>query len=226
MSDTMKTLSRAARTGLIALVALALPMLAQAAHHEEAQAKPKAETQAKVQTGGRAVAMEAEAEITAIDLKTRQVTLRGPGGNTFTLQSQDKAIALEDVKVGDSVVVTYIAAMESELRVPTAEEIAAPWDELDEEAVSEDATHPGIADMRVIRAVVTVEGMNRVSGTVTVKDSRGMVHIIGDVEPEKMEGVKIGETAVIVFAEAIALTLKHQAAPADTASAETAPAAK
>ena len=226
MSHTMKTLSRAARTGLIALVALALPMLAQAAHHEEAQAKPKAETQAKVQTGGRAVAMEAEAEITAIDLKTRQVTLRGPGGNTFTLQSQDKAIALEDVKVGDSVVVTYIAAMESELRVPTAEEIAAPWVELDEEAVSEDATHPGIADMRVIRAVVTVEGMNRVSGTVTVKDSRGMVHIIGDVEPEKMEGVKIGETAVIVFAEAIALTLKHQAAPADTASAETAPAAK
>ena len=226
MSDTMKTLSRAARTGLIALVALALPMLAQAAHHEEAQAKPKAETQAKVQTGGRAVAMEAEAEITAIDLKTRQVTLRGPGGNTFTLQSQDKAIALEDVKVGDSVVVTYIAAMESELRVPTAEEIAAPWVELDEEAVSEDAAHPGIADMRVIRAVVTVEGMNRVSGTVTVKDSRGMVHIIGDVEPEKMEGVKIGETAVIVFAEAIALTLKHQAAPADTASAEAAPAAK
>ena len=226
MSDTMKTLSRAARTGLIALVALALPMLAQAAHHEEAQAKPKAETQAKVQTGGRAVAMEAEAEITAVDLKTRQVTLRGPGGNTFTLQSQDKAIALEEVKVGDSVVVTYIAAMESELRVPTAEEIAAPWVELDEEAVSEDATHPGIADMRVIRAVVTVEGMNRVSGTVTVKDSRGMVHIIGDVEPEKMEGVKIGETAVIVFAEAIALTLKHQTAPADATSAEAAPAAK
>ena len=226
MSHTMKTLSHAARTGLIALVALALPMLAQAAHHEEAPAKPQAEVQAKVQTGGRAVAMEAEAEITAIDLKTRQVTLRGPGGNTFTLQSQDKAIALEDVKVGDSVVVTYIAAMESELRVPTAEEVAAPWVELDEEAVSEDATHPGIADMRVIRAVVTVEGMNRVSGTVTVKDSRGMVHIIGDVEPEKMEGVKIGETAVIVFAEAIALTLKHQAAPADTAAAEAAPAAK
>ena len=222
MSHTMKTLSRAARAGLIALVALTLPMLAQAAHHEEAQAKPQAE----VQTGGRAVAMEAEAEITAVDLKTRQVTLRGPGGNTFTLQSQDKAIALEDVKVGDSVVVTYIAAMESELRVPTAEEVAAPWVELDEEAVSEDATHPGIADMRVIRAVVTVEGMNRVSGTVTVKDSRGMVHIIGDVEPEKMEGVKIGETAVIVFAEAIALTLKHQAAPADTAAAEAAPAAK
>jgi hypothetical protein len=223
MSHTMKTLSQAARTGLIALVAIALPMLAQAAHHEESEAKPKADVQAKVQTGGRAIAMEAEAEITAIDLKTRQVTLRGPAGNTFTLQSQDKAIELENVKVGDSVVVTYIAAMESELRVPTAEELAAPWVELDQEAVSEDASHPGIADMRIIRAVVTIEGVNRKAGTVTIKDSRGMVHTIGDVEPEKMEGVKIGETAVIVFAEAVALTLKHQAAPADAASAEATP---
>jgi hypothetical protein len=33
------------------------------------------------------------------------------------------------------------------------------------------------------------------------------VHIIGDVEPEKMDGVKLGDTAVMVFAQAIALTL-------------------
>lgn len=222
MSPTLKTLCRTTRTGLITLVALALPMLAQAAHHEE----PKAEDQANVQMGGRAMAMEAAAEITAIDLKTRQVTLRGPSGNTFTLQSQDKVIALEDVKVGDSVVVTYIAAIESELRTPTAEEIAAPWVVLDEEAVSDDASHPGIADMRVIRAVVTIEGMNRQTGTVTIKDSRGMLHIIGDVEPEKMESVTLGQTAVIVFAEAMALTLQHQAAAADTAPAEAAPAQK
>ena len=222
MSPTLKTLCRTTRTALITLVALALPMLAQAAHHEES----KAEDQANVQMGGRAMAMEAAAEITAIDLKTRQVTLRGPSGNTFTLQSQDKVIALEDVKVGDSVVVTYIAAIESELRTPTAEEIAAPWVVLDEEAVSDDASHPGIADMRVIRAVVTIEGMNRQTGTVTIKDSRGMLHIIGDVEPEKMESVTLGQTAVIVFAEAMALTLQHQAAAADTAPAEAAPAQK
>ena len=222
MSPTFNTLCRTTRTGLITLVALAFPMLAQAAHHEE----PKAEDQANVQMGGRAMAMEAEAEITAIDLKTRQVTLRGPSGNTFTLQSQDKAIALEDVKVGDSVVVTYIAAIESELRTPTAEEIAAPWVVLDEEAVSDDASHPGIADMRVIRAVVTIEGMNRQAGTVTIKDSRGMLHVIGDVEPEKMENVTLGQTAVIVFAEAMALTLKHQATATDAASTEAAPAEK
>ena len=186
MSDTMKTLSRAARAGLIALVALTLPMLAQAAHHEEAQAKPKAETQAKVQTGGRAVAMEAEAEITAIDLKTRQVTLRGPGGNTFTLQSQDKAIALEDVKVGDSVVVTYIAAMESELRVPTAEEIAAPWVELDEEAGSY---------TEVIMVIANGTEILKIEKNPYMKQDRPVVAFSWDKVPFKFWGRGICEKA-------------------------------
>ena len=44
-----------------------------------------------------------------------------------------------------------------------------------------------------------------------IKDSRGKVHMIGDVEPEKMTGVKVGQTAVIVFTEAMALTLEKKA---------------
>ena len=199
MNHMMNTLTK---TALIAFLALALPALAQAAHHEAAEA-----TEADVQTGSRAVAIEAEAEIIAIDLETREVTLQGASGNTFTLQSQDRAIKLEDVNVGDTVVVTYLAALESELREPTEEEKAEPWVELEEEAVSEDPSLPGVADMRIIRAVVTIEGMNREFGTVTIKDSRGKVHIIGDVEPEKMDGVKLGDTAVMVFAQAVALTL-------------------
>ena len=49
-------------------------------------------------------------------------------------------------------------------------------------------------------------------GTVTVKDSRGKLHIIGDVEPEKMEGVTLGTTAVLIYTEALALTLEKKAA--------------
>jgi hypothetical protein len=208
MTQTMKTLSDLSRAGLVAVLVLALPMLAQAEHHEEAQAE--------VETSVRVMAMEAEAVITAIDLETREVTLQGPNGSIFTLQAQEKVVKLEDVKVGDTLVVTYLAALESELREPTAEEIAEPWLELEEEVVSDDAAQPGIADMRVIRAVVTIEGMNREFGTVTIKDSRGKLHIIGDVEPEKMEGVTLGQTAVMVFSQAIALTMiKKEAAAAE-----------
>jgi hypothetical protein len=185
MTQIMKTLSDLSRAGLVACLALALPMLAQAEHHEEAQAD--------AETSVRAMAMEAEAVITAIDLETREVTLQGSTGSSFTLQSQDKAIKLEDVKVGDTVVVTYLAALESQLREPTAEEIAEPWVELEEEVISDDAALPGIADMRVIRAVVTIEGMNREFGTVTIKDSRGKLHIIGRrAWPDSGHGILAG----------------------------------
>ena len=207
MTHLMKILYSTTRTTLIMLLALTLPMLAQAAHHEEAQAE--------VKTGGRGMAVEAEAVITAIDLKTREVTLQGPSGDTFTLKSEDKMIKLEDVKVGEVVVVTYLAALESELREPTAEELAEPWVEVEDEVLSDDTTQPGIANMRIIRAVVTIEGMNREFGTVTVKDSRGKLHIIGDVEPEKMEGVTLGQTAVMVFSEALALSLQKKAPAAE-----------
>lgn len=207
MTHLMKILYSTTRTTLIMLLALTLPMLVQAAHHEEAQAE--------VKTGGRAMAVEAEAVITAIDLKTREVTLQGPSGDTFTLKSEDKMIKLEDVKVGEVVVVTYLAALESELREPTAEELAEPWVEVEDEVLSDDTTQPGIANMRIIRAVVTIEGMNREFGTVTVKDSRGKLHIIGDVEPEKMEGVTLGQTAVMVFSEAVALSLQKKAPAAE-----------
>ena len=116
MIQTMKAFSGVTRTGLIALLALTMPMLAQAAENEAVEPE--------VETGVRAMAMEAEAVITAIDLETREVTLQGPSGDSFTLQSQEKVVKLEDVQVGDAVVVTYLAALESEVREPTAEEIA------------------------------------------------------------------------------------------------------
>ena len=50
--------------------------------------------------------------------------------------------------------------------------------------------------------------MNRALGTVTVKDSRGKLHLIGDVEPEKMDGVTLGQTIVLVYTEALAISLE------------------
>ena len=60
----------------------------------------------------------------------------------------------------------------------------------------------------MIQAVCTVEGMNRVLGTVTIMDPRGKLHVIGDVEPEKMEGVLLGDTIIMVYTEAVAITLE------------------
>jgi hypothetical protein len=52
--------------------------------------------------------------------------------------------------------------------------------------------------------------MNRALGTVTLKDSRGKLHLIGDVEPEKMAGVNLGDTVVVIYREALALSLEKK----------------
>ena len=201
MSITINSVVKYLSGALAATALLALPLAASA---EEAQQDAPA---------ARGVVMTMEAEVTEIDLETRQVSLRGPTGNIVTVTSPEKVVKLEDVSVGDVVVTTYVAALEGELRAPTEEELAEPWLEMDKAGMSSDAAHPAVGEARVIRAVTTVEGMNRALGTVTLKDPRGKLHLIGDVEPEKMEGVKLGDTVVVIYTEALAISLeKKQAA--------------
>ena len=93
----------------------------------------------------------------------------------------------------------------------TEAEKAEPWVVLEDAGVSADPENPAIGGARLIRAVCTIEGMNRVLGTVTLMDPRGKLHLLGDVEPEKMEGVTLGQTVVVVYTEALALSLEHNA---------------
>ncbi len=160
----------------------------------------------------RAMAITVEAVVTSIDLETRQVSLQGPDGAPFTITATEQVVKLEDVSVGDSVVATYLSALEGELREPTEEELAEPWVVLADAAISEDPDRPGIGGARQIRAVCTIEGMNRVLGTVMLKDPRGNLHVLDQVEPEKMEGVTLGQTLVVVYSEALALSLEHKSA--------------
>ncbi|MGB1142281.1 MAG: hypothetical protein ACPG1A_15370, partial [Halioglobus sp.] len=174
-----------------------------------------AEEAAPVEGGARAMAMEIVAVVTDVDLETRQVSLQGPTGNIITLHASEQVVKLEDVSVGDELVVTYLAALEGEIREPTEEELAEPWVVLEEGAVSEDPANPAVGGARAVRAVVTIEGLNRALGTVTVKDARGKLHLIADVEPEKIENATIGQTAVLVFTEALILSLERQSAAAE-----------
>lgn len=196
MTQAMKTIARTLQSSLLALFVAALPLAAQA-DGEVAEEAP-----------ARAMAISMEAVVTDIDLDTRQVTLEGPGGNFVTMTAQDQVVKLEDINVGDTLVATYLASLEAELREPTKEELAEPWLVLQEAGVSEEGADPAMAGARVIRAVCTIEGLNRVLGAVTIKDPRGKLHVIGDVEPEKMEGVTLGQTLVVVYSEALALSLE------------------
>lgn len=197
MTKMLEKLAHTAQASLLALLVALLSVTAQAEHHEKEDTI-------------RAVAISMEAEVVAIDLETREISLKGPDGDIVTLHSPERVVKLDDINVGDKVVTRYIAALEGEVREPTEEELAEPWLVVEEAGVSKEGDPAAIGGARIIRAVCTIEGMNRELGVVTIKDPRGKLHLIGEVEPEKMEGVKLGQTIVMVYAEAMALTLEKQ----------------
>ena len=194
------SLHKTATTLMTALATAALLAVSSVSLAEEAAEDARA----------RGMVLTVESEVVAIDPDTRQVSLQGPTGEIVTVTARERVVKLEDISVGDRVVATYIVALEGELRAPTEEELAEPWVEMSEAGISEDEDHPAMGEARVIRAVTTVEGMNRALGTVTLKDSRGKLHLIGDVEPEKMEGVTLGDTVVVIYREALALSLEKK----------------
>lgn len=187
--------------GLFAALALMFPLAVQAETHAAASAE-------EAVPASRAVAITIDAEVIDVDPEFRQVTLRGPQGNVVTVTAPENITNFKDIKVGDTLVATYLAAIEGELREPTEEELENPWVVMEDTAMSEEGEPAAAGKARVIRAVCTIEGMNRALGTVTLEDPRGKLHMIGDVEPEKMNDAKLGQTVVVVFTQALAISLE------------------
>ncbi len=159
-------------------------------------------------SGERAVAKQISAEITAIDNENRILVLQGPLGNQVSMQVGDAVERFDEFAVGDLVQATFLESIAGELREPTEEELLVPWAELDAAALAGESIDPGAAVGKVIRAVCTIEGMNRITRTVTVLDPMGQVHVIGDIDPARMEGVTLGQTIILTYTRAMALELE------------------
>jgi len=158
--------------------------------------------------GERTLVKQISAQITAIDTKTRDITLEGPLGNTITLNAGEAVQRFDEFAVGDLVQASYAESIVGELRAPTETELETPWVELDGATRAEADMLPAAGVGRVIRAVCTIEGLNRASGAVTVKDPHGLYHVIPDVDPVNIEKMKIGDTIVITYSQAVALSLE------------------
>ncbi|MDD5141299.1 MAG: hypothetical protein PHY43_13690 [Verrucomicrobiales bacterium] len=158
---------------------------------------------------GRIEAMHAtlSAEVTAIDLAKREVTLKGPQGNEVTVAVSPVVKRLDEVKVGDFVRLDYLVSAVAELRKPTAAEAEHPLEIMDVagRAGADAAPAGGVA--RRFKVVTTIEALNRPEQTITVKGPLGRYLTAHVADPDRLTKVHIGETIVIVYTEALALSL-------------------
>jgi hypothetical protein len=189
---------------LLSALALALPLPSLPA----ADAPPAKSTYLP----GREVVKTVAATIEAINFETREVTLKGRLGNVFTVTAEPQIVRLNEFKVGDEIVLDYSVSMAAEIRPPTKEELAKPL-VVTEDATKHQATQtPGVEGYKIVEAVVTVEGLDRQTQTVTVKGPKGNYVTVKVKDPATIEKLKLGDTAFVVYSESFALRLEKASA--------------
>jgi len=155
-----------------------------------------------------AVLMTVTASVEAIDADKREVTLKGPLGNSFTFTVDPRVKRLNEVKVGDFVRADYYISIAAELRKPTAEEAKHPLVVLDAEGKAARSEAPAGGTLRRFKVVTTIEGLDRPTRTVTVKGPRGNYLTARVADPDRLTKVHIGDTVVITYTEAMAISLE------------------
>ena len=169
-----------------------------------------AQTNPPVSSAGAAQA-SITARVEAIDQTTREVTLKGPLGNVVTFTVDKRVARLNEIKVGDEVTADYYVSLAAELRPPTDQEKTQPITVLKETATAPAGTEPAAGALKVTKAVVTVEGLDRPTKSLTVAGPSGKLYTVVVKDVANLSKLRLGDTLVVTFTEALAVSLQKRA---------------
>lgn len=146
--------------------------------------------------------------VTDISTETREITIIGPQGELTTITAGEELERFDEIVVNDIIKFDLYTYMKAEFRAPTAEEIAEPIVVVEEaiKATKEDA--PAGAVGAVIKAVVTIEALNRVYMMATVKGPEGNFLSIKMEDKDLITKLHIGQVVILTYAEALAVSLE------------------
>jgi Cu/Ag efflux protein CusF len=144
------------------------------------------------------------ATVEAIDLKTREVTLRRDDGELVTLVVSEEARNLAQVAKGDVVTASYQVGLVVALGPPGKEPVRVDDTQAARTAAGQ---KPGGAIQQTVAVTATVVGIDMATHTVTLKGPRRTVDlpVAKDVDLTK---VKVGDQVGAVYQESFALTVE------------------
>jgi len=145
------------------------------------------------------------ATVESIDHTTREITLRSENGYPVTLTVGDRVKRLDEIKVGDTVTAVYYVSVASDFRPPTEEEKANPLVLVGETEKAFNEAQPSGGTMRVYKVVATIEGLDRMAPSLTIKGPRGKLHTVKVKDPSKLAELQLGSSIVVTYTEALAV---------------------
>jgi hypothetical protein len=148
------------------------------------------------------------AEVTAINHETREVTFKGEYGKELNMIVDDSVQRLDEVEVGDTIKLGYVLSIAYELREPTADELENPLQIIEGvERAGMDQGPAGVG-IEIIKAVCTIEGLDRPTATVTLKGPLGGLNVVQIKDISNLPKLRIGQSVVVTFTQALAVALE------------------
>jgi hypothetical protein len=156
---------------------------------------------------------EIRARVVAVDHAKRLVTLRDEAGGEATFEADAGVRNFAQVKVGDELVGALAESLVLELREPTAEEAADGPTILEVVGTAEPGHKPAGEFVRQIRAVLVLEAIDEKAGTATLRGPLGNLHTIAARDPANLRRVRVGDSVVATYTEALLLEVRAAAKP-------------
>ena len=146
--------------------------------------------------------------VTEINPETREITLMGKDGGLMTVTAGEEVERFDEIAVDDIIEFDYFTYIKAEFREPTEEEKAEPVQMLVEAGKATEEMAPAGAVGAVVKAVVTIEALNRPLMLATVSGPNGNYVSIPMEDAEFMTKLHIGQVFILTYAEAMAVSLE------------------
>jgi Cu/Ag efflux protein CusF len=144
------------------------------------------------------------ATVEAVNADTREITLREPGGEPFTIVASDEVRNFAQIEVGDRVTVQHEIGLVMVLS-PTAGGVPERVDQM-EVARAPAGEKPGGIMRKTVQATATVLAVDLQARTVTLKGPRRTVSL-PVAEDIDLESVKVGDQVNAMYRETIAISV-------------------
>lgn len=146
------------------------------------------------------------AVVEAINHETREVTLRGPEGNTISFVASEEARNLGQVSTGDIVMAEYEQSLSIEV---FANDGSTPGSgELTVAGRSKEGEMPGMAAIDTQVVTATVEAINLEANTFKLKYPSGEINEYVAQDPENLKKAEVGDLVMITYTEAVAISVE------------------
>ena len=152
--------------------------------------------------------VEMQGTVTAINPETREITLMGTDGGLQTITAGEAVERFDEIAVNDVLKFDFITYLKAEFRAPTAEEVEEPLQIMAEAGKAPEGMDPAGVVGAVVKAVVTIEALNRPFMLATVKGPGGNYVSIPMEDEELMTELRIGQVLILTYAEAMAISLE------------------